>query len=165
MYRKEDLKRIGGFDNALPTAEDTEINRRLRKIGDLIYTPDAIIVHNHTRGLKDFTRRSYQYGYGKGKCLIRDLMLIPPLIVPIIFILPFLSLWAFLSMIALYFVVLLSFSAWICVKNKSYRHFGRIVVVFLFEHVAYTIGIWKGLFALVLRSAQPSKKKGKPVQT
>lgn len=165
MYRKKDLARVGGFDNNLPTAEDTEINRRLRKIGDLIYTPDAVIVHNHTRGLKDFTRRSYQYGYGKGKCLIRDLMLIPPLFVPFILILPFLSVWAFFFTILLYFAVLFSFSARICLKKRSYRYFGRIVVVFVFEHVAYTIGIWKGLFALVLKSAQPSKKRVKPVQT
>ena len=165
MYRKKDLARVGGFDNNLPTAEDTEINRRLRKIGDLIYTPDAVIVHNHTRGLKDFTRRSYQYGYGKGKCLIRDLMLIPPLFVPFIMILPFLSVWAFFFTILLYFAVLFSFSARICLKKRSYRYFGRIVVVFVFEHVAYTIGIWKGLFAFVLKSAQPSKKRVKPVQT
>jgi glycosyltransferase involved in cell wall biosynthesis len=165
MYRKEALAQVGGFDNSLPTAEDTELNRRLRKIGDLIYTPDAFIVHNHTRGLKDFAKRTYQYGYGKGKCLIRDLQLIPPLAVPFILILPFFSIWAFFLMILLYSAILFAYSARICRRSGSFRYFGRIVVVFVVEHVTYTVGMWKGLFAFALNSVQSSRKRVKSVQT
>lgn len=162
VYKKEALMRVGGFDEGLPTAEDTELNRRLREIGPLIYTPDAIISHNHTRGLREFTKRTYQYGYGKGKCLIRDLQLIPPIALVAILFLPLISVWAFLFMMVLYFSVLIGYTSIICWRARNHKHFGRILVTFVAEHVAYTLGIWKGLFSWALNSVRSSKRSARP---
>ena len=165
MYRKEDLVRVGGFDLNLPTAEDTELNRRMRKIGTLVYTPDAIINHNHTRGLKEFAKRTYQYGYGKGKCLIRDLQLIPPIAAAVMPFLLLISLWAFALMLLLYLAVLLVFTTIACWKGKKPEYFPRIMAVYIVEHIAYTVGLWKGLFAFVADRLRESRRSVKQAQS
>ena len=65
LYRKSDLLKVGGFDINLPTAEDTELNKRLSNHGRLLYVPDAVVIHNHGRGIFDFAKRMKQYGYGQ----------------------------------------------------------------------------------------------------
>jgi len=159
MYKKEALMQVGGFDASLPTAEDTELNRRLRKIGTLIYTPDAAIIHNHTRGLKAFAKRTYQYGYGKGKCVIRDLQLVPPIALAFILFLPLISVTAFLLLILIYSIVLAIYTGLICWKSREIRYFGRMFVVFIVEHLSYSLGIWKGLFSCAVNTLRSSKRE------
>ena len=165
IYKKRALTRVGGFDIGLPTAEDTELNRRLRGIGDLVFTPDAIIVHNHTRGLKEFAKRTYQYGYGKGKCLITDLQLIPPVAAAVVLFLPLVSIWAFMLMMFLYLVILFVSTLRVCWKSKRFGYFHYIITVYVAEHIAYTVGLWKGLFSYALNRLRQSKKTATSTQT
>jgi glycosyltransferase involved in cell wall biosynthesis len=145
MYHRNDIMKVGGFDVGLSTAEDTELNKKLLRIGKLFYTPDAIILHNHKRGLKEFGKRMYQYGYGRGKSRLWDLQVIPPILALITLLFLFVSLNAFLFMISLYVFILLCFDFKIFIKVKKAQYLVSILIVFIIEHLSYTIGFWRGM--------------------
>ena len=153
MYRKEDLKNIGGFNVALSINEETELNRRLTKVGKLLYTQNAIVLHNQNRNLRDFAKRNYLFGYGRGKNRLWDLHVIPPIIGLITLVLLFVSLKAFLFMIFLYAVVLLCFNFKIFIKVRKALYLVSIPIVFVIEHLSYTVGFWRGVMKSLLRGA------------
>ena len=145
MYHKEDILKVGGFDVRLSTAEDTELNRKMLRIGKLLYTPDAVILHNHKRGLKDFANRMYQYGYGRAKGRLWDLQVIPPILALITLLLLFISLKAFFFMIFLYVFILLCFDVKIFFRVKKAQYLVSILMVFVVEHLFYAMGFWRGM--------------------
>ena len=145
MYRKEDMIKVGGFDESLSINEETELNRRLAKLGMLLYTPDAIVLHNQNRNMRDFAKRNYLFGYSRGKNRLWDLQVIPPIIGLITLVLLFVSWKAFLVMIFLYAVVLLCFNLKIFMKVRKSLYLVSIPIVFVIEHVSYTVGFWIGV--------------------
>jgi glycosyltransferase involved in cell wall biosynthesis len=69
-YRKKCLSEIGGFDKSLITAEDVDLDYRLRQRGyKLVFTPHAKIKHYKHFSLKKFIRWLYRFGFGKGQIL------------------------------------------------------------------------------------------------
>ena len=59
VYRRRDVVEAGGF-NTGPIGEDRELNRRLANTGPLIYTPDAVMLHNNRRGLRGMAKVMYR---------------------------------------------------------------------------------------------------------
>lgn len=145
MYRKEDLKNIGGFNVALSINEETELNKRLTELGKLLYTPNAIVLHNQNRNMRDFAKRNYLFGYSRGKNRLWDLQVIPPIIGLITLVLLFVSLKAFLFLLLLYAFVLLCFDFEIFIKVRKALYLVSIPIVFIIEHVSYTGGFWIGV--------------------
>jgi glycosyltransferase involved in cell wall biosynthesis len=145
MYRKEDLKNIGGFNVALSINEETELNRRLTELGKLLYIPNAIVLHNQNRNMRDFAKRNYLFGYSRGKNRLWDLQVIPPIIGLITLVLLFVSLKAFLFLLLLYAFVLLCFDFKIFIKVRKALYLVSIPIVFIIEHVSYTGGFWIGV--------------------
>ncbi|MCZ7399989.1 MAG: glycosyltransferase [Candidatus Methanoperedens sp.] len=145
MYRREDLLKVGGFDINLSTAEDTEINNKLSTLGKLLYTPHAIISHNHQRGLKDFGKRMYQYGYGRAKGRLWDLQVIPPILVLFLLISLVFTRWLFLSMLVIYAIILIIMGVKFVMQERNFKYFISVPIIYMFEHGLYTIGFWKGL--------------------
>lgn len=146
MYRREDLLKVGGFDISLSTAEDTELNRKLSTLGKLLYTPQAIILHNHQRGLKGFGKRMYQYGYGRAKGRLWDLQVIPPMLIVFSFLSLFFARWLFLGMAGIYAVILLIMGMKFVVTEGNIKYFVSVPIVYMIEHGLYTIGFWRGIF-------------------
>lgn len=144
-YRKDDLLNVGGFNVSLSTAEDTDLNRKLLKNGKLLYTPYAIVLHNHKRGLNAFGKRMYQYGYGRGKSKIWDIQVAPPIIIPIIIISLIFTPWIFLVSVVSYSIILMIFGFYFALKEKNFIYLASIPMVYLIEHSLYAIGLWKGL--------------------
>ena len=149
MYRKEDLIKVGGFDECLSINEETELNRRLAKLGMLLYTPDAIVLHNQNRGAKDFAKRNYLFGYSRGKNKLWDLQVIPPIIGLVTLVLLFVSQKAFLFMIFLYAFVLFCFDLKIFMKAKKVQYLVSIPIVFIMQHVSYATGFWIGAMKML----------------
>jgi len=145
MYKKTDLKNVGGFNVKLSVNEETELNSRLSKFGKLLYVPNAIVLHNQDRNLKQFTKRIYSFGYGRGNIGLWDLQVIPPIMGFIVLLLLFISIKSFLFMIFLYASILLFFDIIIFLKNKKVEYLLSVPLIFFIEHVAYTIGFWKGI--------------------
>jgi glycosyltransferase involved in cell wall biosynthesis len=145
MYHKEDVLKVGGFNVKLSINEETELNKRLGMRGKLLYTPDAIILHNQNRDLKEFAKRMYSFGRGRGKNRLWDLQVIPPImglaILPFLFVAPM----VFLSAVIMYVTVLLYFDLKIFLKAKNVRYLFSVPVVFIMEHLSYTLGFWRGI--------------------
>lgn len=58
--------KIEGFDESfpLPAAEDRDISDRWKRIGPLVYVPDAVVDHYHQMTFSSFTRQHFRYGRG-----------------------------------------------------------------------------------------------------
>ena len=80
MYRKADLVAVGGFNPKLPGAEDSELNSRLTKKGKLLFVPNAVVLHNHGRGLKDFAKQMLRYGRDRGVARKFSLAVVPSVV-------------------------------------------------------------------------------------
>jgi GT2 family glycosyltransferase len=145
MYRKEALMKIGGYNVLLSINEETDLNDRLKKIGKLVYTPKATVVHDQGRGLKDFGKRMYQFGSGRGRLRLWDLQCIPPIIALAISLSLLLTPWIFVFVLSLYSAILISMGAKFAIQKKDIRYVGSIPVVYVVEHVCYSIGFLKGL--------------------
>jgi len=145
MYRKETLMKIGGFNVTLSINEETELNRRLSKIGKLLYTPDAVVLHNQGRGLKDFAKRMYQFGCGRGRLRLWDLQCIPPIIASLLVLSLVFSYLILVGVISLYFFILIVMGFKFAIQERDIRYLGSIPIVYAIQHSSYAIGFWKGL--------------------
>ncbi|NLV27965.1 MAG: glycosyltransferase [Methanomicrobiales archaeon] len=148
LYRKTDLLKSGGFNVTLTTAEDTDLNNKMLKIGKLLYTPDAIIHHDHRRGLKGFKARMFQYGYGRAKSKLWDLQVIPPIVLIILVISVFLNPLFLLAAISLYIIILILSGIYFSIKFSQIEYLISIPIVYFVEHFFYCMGYYKGLFSL-----------------
>lgn len=152
LYRKSDLFVAGGFNINLHTAEDAELNRRLLKYGKLIYVPDAVVIHNHGRGVLDFARRMRQYGYGRAESFLFDLQVVPPILAlgSIIFI--FINIYLTIYLLTIYLILIFSFTLKLVLNNGKIKYFITIPVIFFIEHLFYTIGFWQGILSLISKA-------------
>ncbi|MFZ3060700.1 MAG: glycosyltransferase [Candidatus Methanoperedens sp.] len=165
-YRRDDIIKAGGFKTDLLTAEDTELNNRLAKFGKLVFTPNAIVIHNPKRGVRLFAKRMYQYGYGRGKSKLIDLQVIPPLILPFALLtLPIYiltksdpSIQLFFVMFTVYFLLILIFTVMLTYKQKNKKYIFTIPIVFMVEHVSYSVGLWRG-FLIAIREGKAMNLK------
>jgi glycosyltransferase involved in cell wall biosynthesis len=145
-YRRETLMKIGGYNVNLSINEETELNDRLTKNGKLLYTPNAVVLHDQGRGLKNFAKRTYQFGRGRGRLRLWDLQCIPPIIALLLVVSLLFTPWIFVSLISLYAVILLVIGSKYAVQERDIRYLGSIPVVYATEHSSYTIGFLRGLF-------------------
>jgi glycosyltransferase involved in cell wall biosynthesis len=155
IYRKKDLLAIGGFDTNLTTAEDTELNRRLLKVGKLVYTPNAIVSHDHQRGLWRFGKRVYQYGYGRAKSKLWDVQIVPPLVIPLIVVSVLVNRWILPGALVVYIILTFAMGVALSIRERESKYLATIPVVYMVEHSAYAIGFWRGF--LTPRARRRSK--------
>lgn len=153
-YRRSDIEKAGGFNVNYRFNEDTELNRRIASYGSLLYTPDAVVLHDQSRDLKQFAKRMFLFGDGRAKSKIFDLQIIPPLSLVIIAPTAFVLLNAFLGLIAIYAAIILGFSLSIASKARKMRYMITVPIVFLIEHSMYSLGFWNG----IVRSVVGDKK-------
>jgi len=155
LYRRADLLAIGGFRTDLVTTEDTELNRRLLERGRLLYVPDAVVRHRHGRGLRDFARRMFQYGFGRGQSLLLGVPLVMPAgsvaLVTIAALMP--SYAAILA--AAYAAVLLASAASAAIRKRRAGFLLGLPIIYVIEHASYVAGFWVG----VLKSRLPRGRK------
>ncbi|WAI00850.1 glycosyltransferase [Methanogenium organophilum] len=145
MYRRDDVLKIGGYNTSYSMNEDTDLNKRLLKFGKILYTPDAIVLHNQDRNLTQFVKRMYSFGFGRGKNKLFDLQTIPPVAALFTVICLFISPQIFLLLLLLYFAVLVFFDFLILSKAKSIVYLFTIPIIFILEHVSYSFGFWRGI--------------------
>ncbi len=151
MYPKSSLVKAGGFNKKLLTLEDAELNQKIIKFGKLIYTPEAVIVHDHGRGLKDFGKRMYQYGLGRGECFIYDLQVIPPFLGVVTILLLFIWIKAFFSVLFFYLFLVTISTLSVFSRFRDFKYLFTIPIVYFIEHVLYSIGFYSGLLKNIYR--------------
>jgi glycosyltransferase involved in cell wall biosynthesis len=144
LYRKNDLIKIGGFNTKLRLNEDTELNLRLSKFGKLLYVPNANILHDQDRNIRDFARRIYSFGYGRAKNKLIDLQVIPPILALLSVLILFLNKDVFILIIMIYIVILVAFTFRIYFRSKKLYLLCLVPFVYFLEHTTYIAGFWKG---------------------
>jgi cellulose synthase/poly-beta-1,6-N-acetylglucosamine synthase-like glycosyltransferase len=66
MYQKTVLEEVHGFNHKLITADDEELDYRIRKKGyKIMYTPEAKVDHYRRHNWKKFFKMAYNYGLGR----------------------------------------------------------------------------------------------------
>lgn len=71
--RTEVLRRVGGFDEAMPPADDLDLCCRILRAGwRIAYTPAARVGHVHRSRLWSMVRRLYEYGASRPKLLRKN---------------------------------------------------------------------------------------------
>ena len=69
-YRKATLIDAGGFSENLPTAEETELDFRLKQAGKhILYLDSLFVLHNRRCTIRQFWKQQFRFGVGKGKWL------------------------------------------------------------------------------------------------
>ncbi len=154
MCRRSDLMQVGGFSVRLSGAEDLELASRLRKLGSLIYTPDALILHNHNRGLRDFAKQAYRYGGWRRESRLWDLQAVPSLVAPLLLLSLVFAPWFCLGAIALYMVAVIAMSMKVAFQERKTVYLISIPIAFVVQHLFYILGFWKETVA--------PRKKGVP---
>lgn len=73
VYRKDIVEQVGGFDERLDVAYDTEIGHRITSSGfDILYEPAAVIKHQHRETLRAYARQQFTYGKHVLRLLARN---------------------------------------------------------------------------------------------
>jgi len=157
MYRRKDLLGIGGFNIDLPTAEDTDLNKRLSRLGDLIYVPDATVYHHHRRGVKAFAKRMLQYGVGRGMTLISGPQLILPIILPIFLILLIIVPLLSVLLLLLYLIIIALSAIYAGIRTQELKIATAMPFIYILEHISYSIGFWEGFFRRFLHEHKSSQ--------
>lgn len=146
MYRKSDILKAGGFNPNLSGADETELNARLRRVGKLLYVPEAAVLHDHGRGLREFARNMYHYGGWRKECGIWDLPSIPPLLAPLLLLTLLINFWILPALIGAYLVIIGAFGLKFAIQEGNMSYLISIPVIYIIEHFFYTIGFWKEIF-------------------
>ena len=69
-YLRSAMLSVGAFDAALHTAEDPDLNARLRRAGYRLVRTDNVVLHERRMSWRKLVRQHYEYGKG-GWALIR----------------------------------------------------------------------------------------------
>jgi GT2 family glycosyltransferase len=77
-WRRDVIRRLGGFDVALDSAEDlAAFFDALIQGFKIVYEPAAIVYHEHRRTYEELRRQSYWHGLGLGAYLMRCIVTQP----------------------------------------------------------------------------------------
>ena len=145
MYRRQDILKVGGFNTGLPGAEDAELNGRLLKKGKLLYLPNAVILHDHGRGLKEFAKQMLRYGRDRGVARRLGLQVVPALVLPLVLLSLIFTRWIFLGLLASYLVTLVVMGLRFAIQENNIKNLISIPIVYFIEHSLYSLGFWRGL--------------------
>ncbi len=142
MYRHQDILEVGGFNTNI-ISEDSELNGRLLKKGKLLYTPDAVVLHDQDKDLKDFAKSMFLWGKGIRETRRWKVQTIPPLLAPLLIPCAMFLPVVFFILLSLYFLSTVTIGINIAIKEKDIRYLVSIPVVYLIEHTLYSAGFWK----------------------
>lgn len=162
-FRTRAFQAVGGFNEALYPNEENELLDRIRSAGGLLYHHPRMTVERSQRpGWRAFIHQLLGYGRGRAEQMRQSFrignlpmfaFLVLPLYLPAA---PFLTLvrpWLGLPL-ACYAALLLVAS---CGSIRlGWKAFPRAVLAFLFCHVCYGLGMWRGLlFRLKSKDVKP----------
>lgn len=143
MCRRRDILKAGGFNVNLSGGEDLELRNRLRQLGRLLYVPDAVVLHDHGRGFKEFAYQAYRYGGWRRESGVWGLQVIPPLVAPLVFLSLIFTRWVFLSALLLYLIASIGMGTSFAIRERNIRYLFSIPVVYFVEHSLFIVGWWK----------------------
>jgi len=144
-YKKEIFDKVGLFNENLTRSQDMEFNLRLKKIGGkILLVPDIVAYYYPKDKLLDFLKHNIKDGIWSVYPL--KFVKIPFKLrhyIPLIFVLTLpLSIWP-------YILVSFYFSFKITIREKDWKLFFVLPIVFFARHFAYGFGSIVGLIKLL----------------
>jgi GT2 family glycosyltransferase len=136
---------VGGFDCNLAGGEELELNRRLSKVGKLIYTPEALVKHYHSWTLGKFAKKMFRYGKERGIIRAWNIQFLPATAALLLILSLAFTPVIFVSVTSLYLLLLVAMGTRFAIQENNLKYQASIPVVYLVEHVTYSVGICKGL--------------------
>lgn len=161
IYRKQDILKVGGFNTRLPGGEDLELNKKLSKMGKLLYTPQAVVLHHHSWTLSKFAKKMFRYAKERGMIRAWDLQVIPALVAPLLFISLIFTRWAFLSLLGLYCLLVVAMTLKLTVQGRDTRYLVSVPIVYIVEHSSYIIGFWRGMILPRRTGVKPAEEESR----
>jgi glycosyltransferase involved in cell wall biosynthesis len=156
LARREDLLKLGGFNEALYPNEENALMDELQKGGGLLLYDPGLIVHRLPRPtIRAFCKMLLNYGRGRAEQFrlqptIRSAPnFIPPLFCVCLVAFPFLPSWAG-WLAALYLAAVLVQAIAVLTWRKWYW-LPQIMSLIFVSHVLYGLGFWRG----ALKRPQP----------
>lgn len=156
MYRRKVLEEIGGFNHKLITADDEELDYRIRLKGyRILYTPKAIVYHYRRSNWRSFAKMAFNYGVGRMQVIKlhrkmgRWFHYVPSIAIFLIFLLFMLSvinsIFLKLAFLVLFIggvgITILSIYLSLKTGRSPFRYFGLITIWLL----GYGFGMLRGL--------------------
>lgn len=160
MYRRQDILEVGGF-NANVISEDAELNRRLLKKGKLLYVPEAVVLHDQDKGLKDFAKLMFRWGKGIREARRWNVQVIPPLLTPLLIPLSIFLPKVYFILFGLYVLLIVAVGLNFAIRERDVRYLASIPIVYAIEHTLYTAGFWKELLLPHRTVNRTAKEKDK----
>lgn len=158
LYRRDRVLSVGGFNERLRNmGEDWDLNFRLRNEGyELLYLPDAEVIHKMRRNWERFAGQMFRYGKGRARLIrlnsktINWKYLMPlgfimgmaafllggVLIEPLLFVIPL-----------IYGILIITMALYMSYTRNRSDLFPFVVLAFLLIHFGYGIGEWYGLLS------------------
>ncbi len=103
-----------------------------------------VVCHYQNRGVGQFVKRMFTFGYGRGVNRLVDLQVMPPLLALVALAFIILYYPIFLLMAGVYLAMIAIFTASIFLRTKKPVHLLSVPTVYLLEHVFYAAGFWTG---------------------
>lgn len=155
LYKRKAIMTVGLYDDDLKCGEDFALNHKLNCAGyKLFVEPNAIVYYYKRNSLKNFFTQMYNYGFAKAVIFHRyPRALGITHFLPIIFFLSsllllFLSVFdyyfqfLFFILLSIYIFVILSYTLFI--NFREMHLYSSLPILFLIEHIAYSIGFIEG---------------------
>lgn len=157
IYRREILEKVMPIDEKLLTAEDVDLNFRIRELGyKLLSVPDVVVFHHRRSSPRKFFKQIYRFAIGRlqvGKKNIKMLNITHILagISPPLFILLFLVFY-FINLSILYFLIGISVLVAVFIflytffRSKSVLVSLNTIFALLIAISAWSLGFMQELF-------------------
>ncbi len=166
-YRKEVFEKIGLFNEKLIFSQDMEFNLRLKKAGGrTLFVPEIVSYYYARSNFKAFCKHNFRNGVWV-IVPFKFTTIIPVSwrhLVPLVFVASLVSspafsifssifYWLFLLIIGSYLLANLYFSGGIAIREKNFRYFFLMPIIFATFHISYGLGsIWGLMMVSVSRS-------------
>lgn len=167
-WRREELLRLGGFDEALVRNQDDELNLRILRAGGAVWQSAAIrSTYAPRASFSALFRQFYQYGYWKVPVIRKHHIpasprhLVPFALVATVVLLALAAVasplagWALAAVVGLYGSAALSQAAVLAPPWRSPGETLGIAWAFVCMHVGYGLGFGRALFELLVLRRPP----------
>jgi succinoglycan biosynthesis protein ExoA len=153
------IRGLGGWDERLQANEDYELDYRIRRHGHrILFDPAVAIAWRNSETLGDLFRQYRRYGRGKAQVAalharsVKPRHLAAPALVAswvLALILAFWWPWVLALVTLPYAVAVLLASVFTARKVKGWAAQRALPGAFVAMHVAWGVGFWEGVFALI----------------
>lgn len=157
-YPRSWLERVGGFDEALRTNEDYELNHRVRLAGGQVWFDPAIrSEYRARRSLPELASQYVRYGFWKGRMLarypasLRWRQALPPLFVLSLLGLAFAAIWLprvrlLLGVECIAYSSLVAGVAWSeAFRRRDFALLPGVTAALITMHLCWGTAFWAGL--------------------